>query len=80
MLWTRDGSFQHLKQILTLIGKKIFTIYCQGVQWLSGRVLDSRPSGCGFKPHRRCYIVFFSKTHKSLLSTGSTQEDPSGHN
>ena len=32
-----------------------------GWQWLSGRVLDSRPRGRGFQPHR--------------LSTGSTQED-----
>ena len=24
----------------------------QGAQWLSGRVLDLRPRGCGFEPHR----------------------------
>ena len=24
-----------------------------GAQWLSGRVLDSRPRDCRFKPHRR---------------------------
>ena len=23
-----------------------------GAQWLSGKVLDSRPRGCGFEPHR----------------------------
>ena len=29
-----------------------------GAQWLSGRVLDSRPKGCGFEPHRRhCVVV-----------------------
>ena len=27
-----------------------------GGQWLSGRVLDWRPKGGGFKPHR-CYCV-----------------------
>ena len=43
----------------------------------SGRVLDSRPKGRGFEPH--C-VVSLSKTHLSLLSTGSTQEDPSRHN
>ena len=32
-----------------------------GVQWLIGRVLDSRPWGCGFKPHRRHCIVSLSK-------------------
>ena len=25
----------------------------QGVQWLSGRVLDSRSKDCGFEPHMR---------------------------
>ena len=53
---------------------------CLGAQWLSGRVLDSRPHGCGFKPHRCHCVVSLSKTQLSLLSTGSTQEDPSRHN
>ena len=26
-------------------------------QWLSGRVLDSRPKGRGFEPHRRHWVV-----------------------
>ena len=34
-----------------------------GAQWLSGRVLDSRPSGRGFEPHRRHCVVPLSKTH-----------------
>ena len=25
-------------------------------QWLSGRVLDSRPRGCGFQPHLHCVL------------------------
>ena len=39
------------------------------VQWLSGRVLDSRRRGCGFEPHRRCCFASLSicKTHLSLL-------------
>ena len=32
-----------------------------GAQWLSGRVLDSRPKGRGFEPHRRHCIVSLSK-------------------
>ena len=32
-----------------------------GVQWLSGRVFDSRQRGCGFKSHRRHYVVSLSK-------------------
>ena len=46
-----------------------------GAQWLSGRVLDLRPRGRGFEPRRRQCVVSLSKTHLSLLSTGSTQED-----
>ena len=33
----------------------------QGAQWLSGRVLDSRPKGCGFEPHWRHFVVSLSK-------------------
>ena len=51
-----------------------------GAQWLSGRVLDSRLRGCGFQPHRHHCVVSLSKTHLSLLSIGSTQEDLSRHN
>ena len=28
-----------------------------GAQWLSGRVLDSRPKGREFEPHRRHWVV-----------------------
>ena len=42
----------------------------QGAQWLSGRVLDSKPRGGGFEPHWRQCVVSLSKTHLSLLSTG----------
>ena len=43
----------------------VFALYCnpfyttnrtQGGQWLSGRVLDSRPKGRGFE-HHRCHCV-----------------------
>ena len=35
----------------------------EGVQWLSGRVLDSRPKGRGFEPHRRhCVVVLEQDT------------------
>ena len=29
----------------------------KGAQWLSGKVLDSRPRGRGFEPHRRHCVV-----------------------
>ena len=34
-----------------------------GAQWLSGRVLDSRPRGRGFEPHgRHCVVVLEQDT------------------
>ena len=33
----------------------------KGAQWLNGRVLDSRPRGRGFEPHRHHCVVFLSK-------------------
>ena len=41
-------------------GCRIISIL-QGAQWLSGRVLDSRPKGRGFEPHRRHCVVSLSK-------------------
>ena len=38
-------------------GPGIFT----GAQWFSGRVLDSRPKGRGFEPHRRDCVMSLSK-------------------
>ena len=35
----------------------------KGAQWLSGRVLDSRPKGRGFEPQRRhCIVVLEQDT------------------
>ena len=47
----------HMTKMATtpIYGKK------QGAQWLSGRVLDSRPKGRGFEPHRRHCVVSLSK-------------------
>ena len=38
---------------------------------------DLRQRGRGFEPHWRHCVVSLSKTHISLLFTGSTAEDPS---
>ena len=39
-----------------------------GAQWLSCRVLDSRPTGCGFEPHRRhCFVSLSKKINPSLI-------------
>ena len=38
-------------------------IACLGAQWLSGRVLDSRPKGRRFEPHRlHCVVVLEQDT------------------
>ena len=38
-------------------------LFFPGAQWLSGRVLDSRPNGRGFEPHRRhCVVVLEQDT------------------
>ena len=38
-----------------------------GAQWLSGRVLDSRPKGRGFEPHRRHCVVVLEHIHPSIV-------------
>ena len=46
----------HLLVVCKLCGTgRSFLLYIRvrGGQWLSGRVLDSRPRGRGFEPHRR---------------------------
>ena len=43
------------------------TLCLEGAQWLSGRVLDSRPRGCGFEPHQRhCAVSLNKKLNPSL--------------
>ena len=39
-----------------------------GAQWLGGRVLDSRPRGRRFEPHRRhCVLVLGQHIYPSLV-------------
>ena len=40
--------------------KPNFAAECEGAQWLSGRVLDSRPRGRGFESHW-CHCVVVAK-------------------
>ena len=42
-------------------------IYDMGVQWLSGRVLDSRQRGSRFKPHR-CHCVVLLEQDTFILA------------
>ena len=56
-----------------------YVSWISALKCLSGRVLDSGSRVCGFEPHRRKCVVSLIKTLYPLLSTGSTQEDPSRH-
>ena len=41
----------------------VHAFHIKGAQWLSGRMLDSRPKGSGFEPHRRhCVVVLEQDT------------------
>ena len=46
-------SVQNFRTSTLLNCLRISFFKYEGAQWLSGRVLDSRPRGRGFKPHRR---------------------------
>ena len=46
---------------IILAGRGVFSE--MGAQWLSGRVIDLRPRGRGFEPHRRhCVVVLEQDT------------------
>ena len=52
-----------LKKDQNLVFKTDYHLMQLGVQWLSGRVLDSRPRGRRFEPHRRhCVVVLEQDT------------------
>ena len=57
---------KYIMAIYLSLGKYNFLLFpnpCSGAQWLSGRVLDSRPRGRGFQPNRRhCVVVFEQDT------------------
>ena len=47
--------------MLMLVSSLPTILVSWGAQWLSSRVLDSRPRGRGFEPHRRHCVVSLSK-------------------
>ena len=57
--------------MLKMMGKKLFSNINTlkfGAQWLSGRVLDSRPKGGGFEPHRHhCAVSLNKNINPSLV-------------
>ena len=55
---------QNLSSAAVVIGAlRVKIIISEGAQWLSGKGLDSRPSGGGFEPHRpHCVVVLEQDT------------------
>ena len=59
-LYTCNISFSYREPIQ---GRLFFCVFfllttrAMGAQWLGGRVLDSRPRGRGFEPHRCHFVV-----------------------
>ena len=53
-------ALQHTNETIRHTSRKHIYVYI-GAQWLSGRVLDSRPKGGGFEPHRCHCVVSLSK-------------------
>ena len=50
--------FGPVRLMMILIVYNVCINIKMGAQWFSGRVLDSRPRGRGFEPHRRhCFVV-----------------------
>ena len=82
LIWVQTVCKDYHQTTNVTIGRRVALcrlILTLGAQWLSGRVLDSRSKGGRFEPHRRHCGVSLSNTHKFLISTGPTQEDPSRH-
>ena len=48
-----------------------------GAQWLSGRVLDSRPRDRGFEPHRcQCIVSLIKNNNPSLVQVQPRKTRP----
>ena len=60
------NKFQRSRLTFALSAKVTHIVL--GAQWLSGRVLDSRPKGRGFEPHpRHCVVSLGKNINPSLV-------------
>ena len=50
-----------MRSVIRFFDERTFKLEHLGAQWLSGGVLDSRPKGRMFEPHRRHCVVSLSK-------------------
>ena len=56
-------SRQRVKRVTYSLLNTVKPVFFKGAQWLSGRVLDSRPRGRGFEPHRLTVLCSLSTRH-----------------
>ena len=56
--YIQNGNSNSL--LIPLLTFLLFNMIVKGVQWLSGRVLHSRPRGCVFEPHQGHCVVSLS--------------------
>ena len=59
-----DGCFAAVAMLVIIIVYEMIDTGFVGAQWLSDRVLDSRPRGRVFEPHR-CHCVVVLEQHLS---------------
>ena len=63
IVWLQQSGFLMLGSNISCVEKSRSKSRQGGAQWLSGRVLDSRPNGRWFEPHRRhCVVVLEQDT------------------
>ena len=80
-IWSLGKPLQLDKVATVTLDFSIFQIEYlgkyMGAQWLSGRVLDSRPRGHGFEPHPRHCVVSLNKSiHPSLVLVQPRKTQP----
>ena len=56
------SNYINHRHVLTINTCDFLQLKVEGAQWLSGRVLDSRPKGRGIEPHRRHCLVSLNKS------------------
>ena len=80
-MWIQIGWLHQKPWLASSEASQSWSTLFSWARWLSGRVLDSRPRGCGLEPHTGVTVLCPWARHiNPQLSTGSTQEEPSGPN
>ena len=65
MIIPSDMIYSYFMPVCSIVKTIEFRSFIKGAQWLSGRVLYSRPRGRGFKPH--CVVSLSKNVYPSLV-------------